>query len=336
MQNTIESKLTMKCAAGIIRYAVLLGLLSAGLLAFSSCVPKSSKGEENRSAAESEVTEPEAAEPEEIETEIPGTITFDGLLFREEPGGRGTRQLDVGEVVAIVGEKKPDPENTDRIFTPIRLSDGEEGWVSHWFVIPESTPAVLTRNAKIYSEPKLSKLSTDPELEAMHIVAIGTEGDTNGFIRINYATPDGYARLDDYIKAELVSENEDDILAAHLYKLAMAAEDEGRKAEFLESASQLRSSAFGIAIKNALQDALREISLDSTAALLVVKDGAASHEAPDELSPVVASYSVNDILKTTGRSETKDIVDGIEDWWYVLESGDWVFGGFVEVTGNDF
>lgn len=42
-------------------------------------------------------------------------------------------------------------------------------------------------------------------------------------------------------------------------------------------------------------------------------------------------YSDNDVLKTTGRSETKDIVDGIEDWWYVLESGDWIFGGFVEV-----
>jgi len=232
----------MNCITKILRWDVIsLGLLSASLLAFSSCPRKPSADTENKL-----MTEPEA-----IAAEISGTITFDGLWFREELGGSGTRRLDVGEIVTIVGEKKPNPENTDRIYTPIRLSDGTGGWVSHWFVIPESIPAVLTKNAKIYSEPKLSKLTTSPELEAMHIVAIGAEGDTNGFIRVSCATPEGYARLDEYIKAELVSENEDDILAAHLYKLAMEAEDEDMKAEFLESASQLRSPAFAIAIENA-------------------------------------------------------------------------------------
>lgn len=305
---------------------LIITIMSLFLLA---CSPSSTN--ESTTDAIPDTTESQIVEIAKIE--IPSTITYDGLWFRESLDGSGTRQLDVGEVVHIIGEKEADSENADRFYVPIRLTDGTEGWTSEWFTIPETVPGVLTQNAKIYSEPKLSKLTTKPDLTAMSIVAVGAEGDVNGFVRISYSTPDGYAKIDEYIKSEFISKDTNDIMAAHLYTLAMTSDDEGMKAEFLNSASEVRSPAFGIFVDQAMNGVVEDLPNNLTIdTIIILEDGVMAHENPDANTPVTAIFKKNDILGTIGRSKTKGMVNGIEDWWYALEGGGWVFGADITVN----
>lgn len=301
--------------------------LFAGMLfVLFSCTPKS----ENLEPAGANETTPESSSSEPSRTSLPAVITYDGLWFREELDGSAVKQLDIGEEVSIIGEEKPDPNNSERLYVPIMLEDGTEGWVSKWFAIPETVPGVLIQDAKIYSEPKLSKLTQNPELQPMTIVAAGEEGAVNGFIRISYATSEGYAKIDEYIKSESISKDPNDILAAHLYNLAMAAEDESMKNEFLTSASEVRSPAFGIFIDKARDGVVESTPNNlSVSTLIVMDDDVEAYEMPDVDSPIVCMYIKNDILGIIGRSEEKQVVQGVEDWWYQLEDGSWIFGASV-------
>lgn len=212
-----------------------------------SCTPKAKPN----NTAPAAPSQPETAAPssagtspqEPVFQEIQGVITYNGLWLREEPDGNGVRQLDAGEIVTVIGEVLDESDGNIRL-RPIRISDGTEGFVSAWFVIPDSIPAVIIGEAKIYSEPKLSKLTSIEPLTPMTIVAVSNESSKDGFIKISYKNSDDYARLDEYIKDGLISTDQKDIQASLLYSLAMAQDDPEMKFEFLSSAQEMQSPAF--------------------------------------------------------------------------------------------
>ncbi len=310
--------------------ASLVLILSLALAGFTLLTTSCNEG---TAPAENKTSSSEPVVEQVPELAIPATITFDGLWFRETMEGNGTKQLDVGDKVTITGEELPDPEKPKIIYVPVRLEDGTEGYVSKWFAVPESYPGVLTQNAKLYSEAKLSKLTSEPDIEAMTIVAIGNEGDVNGFVKVSFATPDGYAKWDYWVKMDLVSYQEKDIMAAHLYNLAMQTEDESIKTEFLTSASEMQSPAFGIYIDLELEGLMEETPVDLTVAtVIVLNDDTKAFSSADYDSSVAGVYAKNQILGVTGRSSAKDTVGGKEDWWYSLEDGSWIFGADLKVN----
>lgn len=310
-------------------------VLTAVLLTAAGCGRQSAVREAAGSDAEAAGTEDDRAEAAGAQdTEIPATITYQGLWMRESLEGSGIRQLEVGERVTITGEKEPDPSNTDRLYVPIRLDDGSEGWVSQWYAIPDTVPGVLTQEAKIYSEAKLTKLTDNTPLTAMTVLAVGDEGEQNGFFRVSYTNSEGYARIDEYVKTDFISLNETDVLAAHLFNLAEAAEDESIRAEYLDSASSLGSPAFGMFIDQAAEVVVEETPNDLTVStLVVISDSASVHESPDASTPVQRVHEKNEILGVVGRSTTKRTENGVEDWWYELEGGGWIFGDYVDELG---
>ena len=311
------------------RSLLIIGRMLPLVLLSAACNGKSAPKEASEQMAGVEATEEEGEN-----LEIPATITYQGLWMRESLDGSGTRRLEVGEKVTIIGEKEPDPSNTDRLYLPIRLADGSEGWVSQWYAIPNTVPGVLTQEARIYSEAKLSKLTANPPLTAMTVLAVGDEGARNGFYRISYTSSEGYARVDEYVKTDFISLNETDVMAAHLYNLAEAAEDESIKTEYLDSASSLRSAVFGMFIDQAAAGVMEETPEDLTVnTVVVVSDGASVHESPDSSTAVQRTHEKNEILGVLGRSTTRRTENGIEDWWYELEEGGWIFGDYVDELG---
>ena len=316
------------------RSLLIIGRMLPLVLLSAACNGKSAPKEASEQRAGAEDAGVEATEAERENLEIPATITYQGLWMRESLDGSGTRRLEVGEKVTIIGEKEPDPSNTDRLYVPIRLADGSEGWVSQWYAIPNTVPGVLTQEARIYSEARLSKLTANPPLTAMTVLAVGDEGARNGFYRISYTNSEGYARVDEYVKTDFISLNETDVMAAHLYNLAEAAEDESIKTEYLDSASSLRSAAFGMFIDQAAASVMEETPKDFTVnTVVVVSDGASVHESPDSSTAVQRTHEKNEILGVLGRSTTRRTENGIEDWWYELEEGGWIFGDYVDELG---
>ena len=228
------------------RYGLVsaVSLLIAAVLSMG-CTPKS----ETVATAPAPSQPAAPAAPEYVETQ--GTVTYDGLWFRTEADGTGVRQLDLGEKVTTIGEVI---EDGDVRLQPILLSDGTQGYASAWYVIPDSVPAVLFEDSKLYSEPKPSKLMTNMDaLPAMTIVAVSNNPEQSGagYLEISYKNLDSYARINDYVKSSNVSLDERDIVAAHLYSLAMKAEDEEMRNEFLLSAAGMNSPAFGSIIHSA-------------------------------------------------------------------------------------
>ena len=112
------------------RSLLIIGRILPLVLLSAACNGKSAPKEALQQEAGTETAGVEATEAEAENLEIPATITYQGLWMRESLDGSGTRRLEVGERVTIIGGKEPDPSNTDRLYVPIRLADGLEGWVS--------------------------------------------------------------------------------------------------------------------------------------------------------------------------------------------------------------
>jgi len=271
---------------------------------------------------------------EVLETEIPATITLDGLWFRESLDASGTRQLEIGEVVHVIGEKEASPANPDRSYVPVRLADGTEGWASEWFTILNTTPGVLTHEARIYSEAKLTKLTTRPALPAMTIVAVGMEDEVDGFARISYSTAENYAKLNEYVKSEYVSQSANDILAAQLYTLAMNSEEEVQRNEFLKSASEISDSVFRATILEAINDSGEGLKpeYESVSGMAVIREtGVKAYMKPDIDSTVLKKFEVDESVNIVGRTKSKYLVGETEDWWYLIDEDGWIFGSDIDV-----
>jgi len=323
----------MKCSShnqcrNVIQRLSLLLFAAAWLILLPAC----SKEEAMDAVEEDEMAVDSPPMEEVSETEIPATITIDGLWFRESLGAKGTRQLEIGEVVHVTGEEMADPSNPDRFYVPIRLSDGTEGWASVWFTIPNTTPGVLTHDAKIYSEAKLTKLTTNPALPAMTIVAVGMEEEVNGFVRISYSTAENYAKLDEYVKSEYVSRKTNDILAAQLYTLAMNSEEANQRDEFLKSAAEISDTVFRSAILEAeAASASEEASeMESVSGKAVIREtGVKAYLKPDVDSTVLMSFEVDEVVNIVGRTMAKH--GETEDWWYLTDEDGWILGSDIDV-----
>ncbi|MCG8452029.1 MAG: hypothetical protein MI717_02455 [Spirochaetales bacterium] len=296
---------------------LLLGLILA-------CTPQAT----NSTVERANTPQPSTPAPPQQPSfqEVDATITRDGIWFRESLEGNGTRQLDLGEVVTVIGEvEQPEPENRNKDMLPIRLSDGTEGFFSAWYAIPNTIPAVMVAEAKIYSEPKATKLTKNTALPIAKIIAVSTTGSSSGFIKVSYADENGYARIDDYIKEDLVSTDSRDVDAAHLYALAMAQEEEGMRAEFLASAAELNSPVFGMMITEALgittEDRPAEDPTKTTGVVII--DQAEVHEEPFADSPVIGYLTENSIVAIVGMTN-ENMPDGNIDYWYTLADGGYV------------
>ncbi len=289
----------------------------------ASCTPKAP--ENNQSEALKTDTTPAFQEKEAV-------ISIGGLWFREEENGKGTRQLDIGEKVTIIGEEVVNAEDSNRKSMPIRLYDGSEGFASSWFVIPDAVPGVLISKARIYSEPKSTKATSMEPLPELKIIAVKPENSMDNFLEIYYANDKGYARWEEYIKADTVSLETRDINAARLYNLAMAQTDADMKQEFLQSAMEEQSGAFGELIREAYNmNTGSESDIPTEKTAMVTAEEAALHAKPLASSEVTGYQYQGTILAITARSNNQEDVDGIQDYWYELAAGGWIFGGNIEL-----
>ena len=252
------------------------------------------KSEQSQSKVSTEQVNPEGMEEQmtPAQPETPATVILDRLWVNPiDPDGKG-QYLEIGEEVTIIGELQPDPKNEKNQVYPIRLDDGNEAFGSFYYVIPDTKPAVVIIEAKIYSEAKLTKLTKQDELMPLTIVGADIEGPENDFIKVNFSDENRYAKHDRYIKSEYVSYNKNDISAALLYNLAMNSDDKSMKSEFLSSAAQQNSPAFGILIDDEIfkmgSEEIESESIDESE-----EDGSMDDESMDESEDSVAMGNGN-------------------------------------------
>ena len=76
-------------------------------------------------------------------------------------GDKWLSSISLGEIVTLLGESKVDSTDNNLEYLKVKLSDGKEGWVSSYLLIPGGKSAALTEKAVIYKRPDL--LISDPE-----------------------------------------------------------------------------------------------------------------------------------------------------------------------------
>jgi hypothetical protein len=145
----------------------LLGLLMFSMLLVSSC----GKGKPDTGSDEPVEEAPDAVV--EQEEEAPAvSVYWSNLSLREEPvkDGKYITAIKLGEKMTYLGLSARDSANkTDYI--KVRLMDGKEGWAQASLIVINGDPAVLIKDADIYSRPDLLT-KTDKKYSKMDVVAV--------------------------------------------------------------------------------------------------------------------------------------------------------------------
>ena len=299
---------------------------AAVLLALASCAPKAAPpGSGTADAAGGKEPAPVVDASERIKAAVIGTP-----WMRETPNGRGTRQLEEGDLVTAVGAVIPDPNTDGAELQEIVASDGTEGYVNKWYVPKDTRPAVLVADAFVYTEPKATKL-TEESLRPMLGVAAGNEGDVSGFVRIWYVGDDGYVKTDRYVKSDTLSDDPADIGAARLYALASEADNPDIKREFLKSAQDLRSPAFGGVVDAMLTNLSTGVPVQAFQGTALVNDDNVNvRSMPDVvLGAVKGRLNRDDMVTLVSRTVDKSVAGDMTDYWYEVKDAGWVFGAFL-------
>ncbi|PIB34021.1 hypothetical protein BFP72_00540 [Reichenbachiella sp. 5M10] len=202
-----------------------------------SCTPKETQSTETPE----EVAESIAEATEEVTT---GAVcVWDQVSVRQNPGPKEKylTALSVGESLMYLGV---DSLSGKRTYAKVQLNDETVGWTLKDFLVMEAKPAVVVRDASIYSRPDLLT-KKDLSFAAMDIVAsIETEGD---WMQVRGKRSDGKWMDEGWIKADNISFNDIDIATAKFAKGALSLEGKEEKMAALQEIienTDLESSSF--------------------------------------------------------------------------------------------
>lgn len=242
--------------------------------------------------------------------------------------------ITVGERLVRIGE--PFSGQTpfgERSLVAIRTSTGVEAVTRARYIVPNATLGVVTGEAALLFADDTLVAAGNTVLPRGLVVAIHSTSAPSDFVQVtayDAATDVSYSAQ--YLRAQDVSQDQDDVRAALLLFLARRADSAVARRELLRNASDLGVTAFFLEVQ-------RELSADRDA------DRAAQIE-PIELSRQVGSAGTNvyrgpqrafDRVVTIlspgtevaidARTVATDTVDGRTDLWYrITEPAGWVFG----------
>ncbi len=145
----------------------LFGLLILSVLLINSC----GKGKQPAGSDEPVEETPDAMVSQGEEAPAV-SVYWSNLSLRDEPvkDGKYLTAIRLGEKMTYLGLTARDSANkTDYI--KVRLMDGKEGWAQSNLIVINGDPAVLIKDAEIYSRPDLLT-KTDKAYSKMDVVAV--------------------------------------------------------------------------------------------------------------------------------------------------------------------
>lgn len=148
--------------------------------------------------------------------EKPAVCIWDKGSIRTEPqkGSKWVSSMALGEKVTWLGITKVDSANNNIRYHKVRLSDSTTGWASEYVVVLDAFPGVITKEASLYKRPDLLTVS-EKKFDKMDIVAITKSENEWRMVTGNQKKKKGW------IKANTLSQKEDDVAVALLVKKAM-------------------------------------------------------------------------------------------------------------------
>jgi hypothetical protein len=141
--------------------------------------------------------------------------------------GKWLSSLAMGETVILQGNPVKDSKDPNTQYIKVKLSDGTQGFVNAWCLVPGAFVAVIQKQAKIYKRPDLLA-DTNTNFEMMNIVAIDTEkGD---WIR---ATGENKAKSG-WVDKNAIRKAKEDIITAVMLRKALRGKENTMTREELE------------------------------------------------------------------------------------------------------
>ncbi len=192
----------------------------------------------DKQAKDTGTTTAEPSEEAVIEAEeAPAVSVYWGNLgLREEPkkDGKWITSIKLGEKVTSLGITATDTANKME-YIKVRLMDGKEGWTQANLIVPNAQPAVLIREADIYSRPDLVTKS-NKQYSKMDIIAVMQSQDE--WIEVKGKRAEGKWVETGWIKPINISYEETDIAVAIFTNQALNEETDQAKIEALEEIIQ--------------------------------------------------------------------------------------------------
>jgi hypothetical protein len=265
--------------------------------------------------------------------------------------GRYFGTLERGELVTMTGKSgKTQDKGWD--LSQVKRQNGQDVWVFTSHIVPGTRPGVIVKEGFIYSEPLLSKLVSNEKIDEHTIVAGLKDPKTPEFVQVSYAKPDNQLKYRVYVKSDMVSFLDSDILASILYDKALKEKNQDAKKELLSSAMQLDSPAFKQAISAELAgleggseasaaggeaDASEGTgidSMDTAGTYLTTEDDVACYEGPSMDSAYIGSFKKDEKLSIDRRTKETEELGGTRNYWFHVKDKGWVFGAYIIETNN--
>jgi hypothetical protein len=205
-------------------------------------------------ACEKQEADPVVEEPvvEKVIEKVEAVCIWDKGSLRKEPNRKAKwiSNLALGEKMIWTGEAFIDSTDKNRRFLKMLLSDGTEGWTADYFVVTNAKPAVLVKDASIYSRPDLVT-ETDKDFKEMEIVAV--ESAQDDWLKVVGEKKEKKG----WIQSKSVSVSDVNVAVALLSAKAMGekeVEDKIEKLEAIINNSSFSSSIFIQKLSDQLND----------------------------------------------------------------------------------
>ncbi len=155
---------------------------------------------------------------------------WDEASLRASPSqqGKWLSAISLGEKVAYLGETALDSSDDNKEYSKVRLSDGKDGWINSYLIIPNAKAAALVQKTSIYKRPDVLT-GTNVEFGPMNMVAVKSEKDD--WIEV----VGSQKKKSGWVKNNVVSYKDEDVAVAILAAKALAEKDPARQKQKLEA-----------------------------------------------------------------------------------------------------
>jgi hypothetical protein len=257
--------------------------------------------------------------------------------------------IDPGELVGWMDKTQKNEKGWD--YSQIKRPNGKEVWALSSYLIRGTRPGIIIKEGFIYSEPALSKLTSE-KVGTFTIVAGLKDPKTPDFVQVSYMYYNKEKVLSQkmkvYVKSDMVSFFDADIQATLLYKKSQDDKIEPAvKLEFLKSAVQLESPSFKqiFATELASLESIESETkggdssgsgdiMDFQATFITTGENVALYEEPSIDSTKLGAFGENVKLTFDRRTVERKDVGGTKDFWYHIPNKGWVFGDLVIGSGD--
>lgn len=316
--------------------AACVALVSIGAV---SCSRKSAEGAE---VAEGSSSTAANIKSEVVELKSSGVILFDNAAVYEEKDGAMVYKTtaNIGNVVRWKNTVKKATRKSDgqeREFAEIEI-DGATLWIQTPFIASEALPGVIIGEETVLYKKADAASPTGKTIATNTLVGVHPDSKAGNFIAISAYLDGDKAPLvtRQFVKAENVITDANDVRALQLYTIAAAAKDPVIKKELLKSALE-GNSRFSDLIQAELDKltAPADVAAPATTAftgVFTVNDESVNvRDTPNAVSgAVIAQLAKGASVNVTEKTVESYTVDGQSAPWYkIAEPAGWVFGSFL-------